>query len=568
MRIVERPERAPRASIVDAAVLVLLGAVVLVVFVDRRHALPEAEGRVDLAPTLLPLYAAYSLARMVAAYAASLGFALAAGAWAARSLRARRLILPALDVLQSVPILGFFPAAVSVGVGLFHHSVLGVEAAAVFLIFTSQAWNLAFSVYASLTTVPDDLDRAVRLSGAAGVVRWRRLLLPACVPGLVYNSMLSWAAGWYFLMASEIITVGPRTYTLEGLGSYIGEAIAQGRSDRMWLGLVALTLVIVLLHIVVWSPLQFWSQRFRYEYAASGPTFAEPLARSIFWRAPLLRRAWVGGARAVERAALAVGAHLQHRLTSREVTWVLAALAAGGLAVLAPSAVRQAAAIATRPLSAHAYGIPEALGFSMLRLVLAYLVSLAWTLPAAWWLGRSPARMTRAMPVLQIAASLPATALFPIVVHAVETLGLDFNVASVVLVVTGMQWYLLFNLVAGAQAMPADLRELARATGVGGWLYVRRFFLPVAMPALATGSLTAWGGGWNALILGEYVVVDGHVHTVRGIGALLDEATYRLGDLQLVTLTVMSMVVAILVLNRLVWRPLEDWAHARYRLES
>jgi len=236
--------------------------------------------------------------------------------------------------------------------------------------------------------------------------------------------------------------------------------------------------------------------------------------------------------------------------------------------VLAASAVRQAAAIAARPLSAGAYGIPAALGLSLLRLALAYAVSLAWTVPAAWWLSRSPARIARAMPALQVAASLPATALFPVVAHAVATLGLDFNVASVVLIVTGMQWYLLFNLVAGAQAMPAELRELARATGVGGWLYVRRFFLPVAMPALTTGSLTAWGGGWNALILGEWVVAGGRVYTVRGIGALLDEATYRLGDLQLITLTVMSMIVAILFLNRLLWRPLEDWAHARYRLES
>ena len=518
---------------------------------------------------MLPLYAAYSLLRMLAAYALSLGFALGAGYWASASPLGRRLILPALDVLQAVPILGFFPAAIFFFIRLFHGSPLGVEAAAVFLIFTSQAWNMAFSVYESLTTIPDDLLTAARVSGLSGVVRWRRLLLPACVPRLVYNSMLSWAGGWYFLIASEIIAVGRRSWVLPGLGSYIGESITLGPARPRRGG----------------ARVAGGGHRGA-ERRSSGARSSPGRGASATRRAPpakrrprrscarLLRRAPLvrgGLARVGRRVGEALGRRRgrrpSHALSHAWIRPLLALAAVAALAALAYGAV-QTVEVLLRPLPAEAAEIPAALLLSFLRLLLAYAISLAWTIPVACWVSRSARRAGRLMPVVQVLASVPATAFFPVLVAIVLRLRLDLNVSAVALVLTGMQWYLLFNLVAAAQAMPEDLRELARATGASGFFYLRRFFLPAALPSLITGSLTAWGGGWNALVLSESVTAAGRTWSVKGIGTLLDQATYVKGDLQMITLVIVSMVAAVLLLNRAVWRPLYAWASVRYRFDA
>jgi NitT/TauT family transport system permease protein len=556
-----------RASALDGLAVLAVALVVLVVFLDEPHVLPRTSEALNLSPVMLPLYAAYSLLRMLVAYALSLGFALGAGYWASASPTGRRLILPALDVLQAVPILGFFPAAIFFFIRLFHGSPLGVEAAAVFLIFTSQAWNMAFSVYESLTTIPDDLMTAARVSGLSGVVRWRRLLLPACVPRLVYNSMLSWAGGWYFLIASEIIAVGRRSWVLPGLGSYIGESITLGRHGLAAAGLASLVAVIVGLNVVLWSPLEFWARRFRYETSAAGEATAPPLVRSFLRRTPLVRGGLARVGRRVGELVGRLAATASHALSHRWVRPLLALAAIGGLAALAYGAV-QTVEVLLRPLPAEAADIPAALLLSFLRLLLAYAISLAWTIPVACWVSRSARRAGRLMPVVQVLASVPATAFFPVLVALVLWLHLDLNVSAVALVLTGMQWYLLFNLVAAAQAMPEDLRELARATDARGFFYLRRFFLPVALPSLITGSLTAWGGGWNALVLSESVTAAGRTWSVKGIGTLLDQATYEKGDLQMITLVIVSMVAAVLLLNRAVWRPLYAWASVRYRLDA
>jgi len=559
-------ERFRRASPIDGLAVVAVALVVLVVFLDEPHVLPRTSEALNLSPLMLPLYAAYSLLRMLAAYALSLGFALGAGYWASASPLGRRLILPALDVLQAVPILGFFPAAIFFFIRLFHGSPLGVEAAAVFLIFTSQAWNMAFSVYESLTTIPDDLRTAARVSGVSGVVLWRRLLLPACVARLVYNSMLSWAGGWYFLIASEIISVGRRSWVLPGLGSYIGESITLGRHGLAAAGLVSLVAVIVLLNLLGWSPLESWSERFRYETRA-GETTAPPLARRLLRRAPLVRGGLVRVGRRAGDLLGRVAALASHALAHAWIRPLLALVAVAVLGALGYGAVRTVGVL-LRPIPAEAAGIPAALLLSFLRLLLAYAISLAWTIPLACWVSRSAARAGRLMPVVQVLASVPATAFFPVLVAIVLRLRLGLNVSAVALVLTGMQWYLLFNLVAAAQAMPEDLRELARASGARGFFYLRRFFLPAALPSLITGSLTAWGGGWNALVLSESVTAAGRTWSVRGVGTLLDQATYVKGDLQMITLVIVSMVTAVLLLNRAVWRPLYAWASVRYRLDA
>jgi NitT/TauT family transport system permease protein len=555
-----------RVSLVDLLALLILSLVVVVLFMDRPHALPRSSETLNLAPSMLPLYAAYSFLRMLAAFVLSLGFALTAGYWAATLPAARRVILPCLDILQAVPILGFFPAAVFFFIRLFHGSPAGVEVAAVFLVFTSQAWNLAFSVYESLSTIPDDVRTAVTMSGITGSGLWRRLLLPACVPRLVYNGMLSWAGGWYFLIASEIIAIGKRSYLLPGLGSYLGESIGQGRWDLAAAGIAALVAVVVLLHVLAWSPLEYWAQRFRYETSAASAPGHVPALRSLLTRAPLVRRMLVRTARTVSRAlgpSTAASSHALTRAWTRRMLFLVALVALAGLIYGGV----QTAEILLRPLPPEAILIPGALGASFLRLLIAYAISLAWAVPLACWISYSPRRASGLMPVAQILASLPATAFFPMIVAVVFRLRLSINVASVALVLTGMQWYLLFNLVAAARAMPADMRELAMASGVKGWLYLRRFFLPAALPSLLTGSITAWGGGWNALVLSESVTAGGRTYAVSGIGSLLDRATYVEGDLQMITLTILTMVIAVVFLNRLVWRPLYARAAERCRLE-
>ena len=318
--------------------------------------------------------------------------------------------------------------------------------------------------------------------------------------------------------------------------------------------------------MLVWSPLGAWSGRFRYETSAAGETTV-PLMRGLLRRAPFVRGTFMRVGRWGGEAAGRLAAAVSHLLSRNWVLPLGAIIALAALSGLVYGAV-QTVEVLMRPLPAEAATIPSALFFSFLRLLVAYAVSLAWTVPLACWISLSARRAARIMPVVEILASVPATAFFPVLVLGVLRLGLDLNVSAVALVLTGMQWYLLFNLVAAAQAMPEDLRELARATGARGFFYLRRFFLPAALPSLVTGSLTAWGGGWNALILAESVTVEGRTWSVRGVGTLLDQATYLHGDLQMITLVIVCMVTAVLLLNRAVWRPLYAWASVRYRLDG
>ncbi|MGE5362367.1 MAG: ABC transporter permease subunit, partial [Bacteroidales bacterium] len=344
------------------------------------------------------------------------------------------------------------------------------------------------------------------------------------------------------------------------------QSIGDGAYSESAAGIGVLAAIIILLHVLVWSPLEYWSRRFRYEYASRSEAGPPPLALAFIQRAPLLRRMWIRTANVSARGLGSVSARVSSSMTGSVMRWVLAA-AAGALALAVVYGGIRTAAQLLRPLPAEAAGIPSALAFSFLRLLAAYIISLAWTLPLAYWLSLSARRAARVLPVVQVLASMPATAFFPVIVAIVLALRLDLNLASIALVLTGMQWYLLFNLVAGAQAMPEDLRELAAASNVGGWLYFRRFFLPVAAPSLITGSLTGWGGGWNALIISEYLSVNGRTYSVHGIGSMLDKATLVKGDLQMITLTIVSMVVVITLLNRFVWRALYQRASTRYRLE-
>ncbi len=554
-----------RVAPVDFGLLALVGLIVVGALLGRAGLRPYDSPELDPRPALLPLYVLHSLARLTLAYLVAAAVALGVGSLAARSPFARRLILPTLDVLQSVPILGFFPAAVAVFIGVFGGSALGVEAAAVFLIFTSMFWNLAFGVYESLSVLPVELVEAADQLGLHGPLRWSKLTLPAVLPGLAYNSILSWSNGWYFLMASEIIAAGPARYTLPGLGSYLAQAIGEGRQDQLLLALGALLLVVLGLHLLVWSPLETWVERFHFEESGERPRtprIARALSRSRLVR--FVSRAVV--VPAGQQLLQAAGRLLTLPERAAPLAFGLAALLAlGGLGV---GGARLYDLLTSRPLSAEARDIPVALLLSLLRVAAGVVLAVLLSLPLAFWSFRHARLRSALLSVLQILGSVPATAFFPLIALLMLRLHLSMDLGAVLLVLTGTFFYVMFNVLAGAAAIPKELNEAAAALGLRGWRYAKRVFVPAVLPSLVTGCVTAWGGGWNAVIFSEYVVASGRVYSVRGIGAALDRATYVSGDMQVVALSLVAMVALVVLVNRLFWAPLYAHVAARYKLEA
>ncbi len=553
----------------------LLVFVVLMAIYGRRPYLPHLSLPTAAAWEKLPLYGLYSFTRMLAAYLLSLVFSIVYGYLAATSRRAERFLVPVLDVLQSVPIIGFFPAAIYLFIRLTGGGELGIELASVFLIFTSQAWNMTFGVYEAILTIPTDAHEALESFGASRWLTFKRLLLPACVPKLVYNTIMSWAGGWYFLMAAEIIAVGPVHYKLPGLGSLMYTAAEQGRIGLMLLALGTLVGIIVAMDLLLWRPLSVWAEIFRYEFTAAPPSRSQVLD---WWRhshvAHLVKTTFQTMGHIASRVILVAvqQLRLQHlgivvARGKRPFGWMMTA---GGIAVagyLTWRAVDALIVAFSQPVPHDAVQIPLAILASLGRLTLAYLIALVWTVPLSIWIGENERVARIVTPIAEIGASIPATALFPLIVLFVIRVFGGMNAASVLLVLTGMQWYLLFNLIAGARAIPQELKEMARSFRLPRWRYWQRVVFPALLPSLLTGSITGWGGGWNALIVSEYFAYNQKIYHVLGIGALLDRATYELGNGTLILLTLGAMVGIIVLLNRLVWRRLYQWAARRYRLD-
>lgn len=553
-----------------AVVAALLALAALFFFPDRalriaRDVVHARRGFGDL-----PEAAAWSLFRMTASYVISLIFAWIVGYQAATRPAAARVLLPLLDVGQSVPVLGFFPAAIYVFITLLGGNRVSLELAAIFLIFTSQVWNLAFAVYEGIQTIPHETRIAAESLGVRGPLLWRTLLLPACIPGLIYNSILSWANGWYFLIACEIIVAGPVKYDLPGLGSMLSLALARGDLQLAATALVTLVTIVIVLELAVWRPLRAWSQRFRYDHGAAvdeGETA---------WLLPTL------GLPKLVRALRGVIVAVWQRLPTRRAARGLEAgtrFAAIGwpwlrwplrLVLVAAAAFATVATVRALwpPWPSEARVLPLALLLSFLRIAAAYVLALLWIIPVTLWASDHP-RGARTLSLLsQVGASIPATAFFPVLVALFVGRFGGMEVISVALALTGMQWYLLFNLLSGVQKVPNDLRESLRALGLSRGEIHRRLILPACMPSLVTGTVVAWGGTWNALILSEYVVYREQVYKVTGIGALLNEATFGTGNRTILFLSLAVLVITVVAVNRLVWDRLFAYVNMRYRLEG
>jgi len=519
---------------------------------------------IDLSVRALPAYALYSLARGLAAYGLSLLFTLAYGTWAAKDPVAERVLIPALDVLQSIPVLGFMPGLTLGLVAAFPRSNVGLELASVLMIFTGQAWNMAFSYYHSLRSLPPDLVEVATLARFSAWQRFRRVELPSATIGLVWNSMMSMAGGWFFLMVSEAFVLGDKDFRLPGLGSYMSVAVARGDGAAMALAVVAMVLLVVGLDQLLWRPLVAWSQRFRLDDGGQAEEvrswFLDLLRRSRL--AAGLRdragRALAAPRRPVRPASSArrLGSRERALLSGAAFALLLGGMALGGLRLL--QLLRQLPGADWLALTGAAWR-------TLARVLASTALATLWALPAGLAIGLSP-RLSRVLqPVVQVVASFPAPMLFPAVVAVLAAAGLGLSAGSVLLMLLGTQWYVLFNVVAGASSIPADLREAARLYRWGRWQRFRSLYAPAVFPHLLTGWVTAAGGAWNASIVSEWVTYRGQVLSAEGLGARISRAAAS-GDFTALAAAVTLMAAVVVLFNRLVWRRLHHLAENRFAL--
>ncbi len=560
----------PRSFVpVDLILVVVIVAFVFGVmrFGEEWVAPARATIEIDLSPWALPKYTLYSLSRGLLAYVFSLGFSLVYAYWAAKSPLAARVLVPALDVLQSIPVLGFMPGLVLALVAAFPRSNVGLELAAVIMIFTAQAWNMTFSLYYSLRSVPDDLRDAATSYRFTWWQRLRWVELPSATIGLVWNSMMSMAGGWFFLMINEAFVLGNQDYRLPGLGSYMSVAVARADTRAMIFALVAMALMIVALDQVLWRPVVVWAQKFRVEEGGQGVA-----ARS--WVLELLRRSRVLDAleRLLHRlspdgrtadARRAPGASPRSRAWDRALTGALFAalmlvMLYGGWRLVMILRV-----VASREwLRLGGAGL-----LTLARVLGSTVLGTLWAVPAGLAIGLSP-RVSRLMqPVVQVVASFPAPMLFPIVVLALKAAHVSLGWGSVLLMLLGTQWYILFNVIAGASAIPSDLREAVRSYRFTRMQRLRGLYLPAIFPQLVTGWVTAAGGAWNASIVSELVTVKGETLATWGLGAQISEAAAN-ANFPLLAASVVLMSLLVVTFNRVVWRRLHHLAETRFSLNK
>jgi NitT/TauT family transport system permease protein len=558
------------SALVDALVFaaILAGIYAVLSTVKYWMGVVTPAAHISRSPSALPVYAFYSLMRMAVAYVLSLVFAVAYGYIAAHNRRVEMAMIAVLDILQSIPVLSFLPGVMLSMVALFPTRQLGVELGSIILIFTGQVWNMAFSFYSSLKSIPRDLREATLVNRFSATQRFVELELPFGAIGLVWNSIVSVAGGWFFLMACEMFVLESHDFRLPGLGSYLQTAASAGDTAGIVWGLAAMIAVIVLLDQLLWRPAIAWSEKFKMEQVESAAEVTSPIlhllrnsnaSRWIERRAidPLWERLTVSPRRDAPAKAT--------RATHRGRFVGAAALLALALAV--PYLLVKAALELRGLHGAELAMTLEAAGASFGRVSASLAIASLWAIPAGVAIGFNPRLAKVAQPLAQIAASVPATALFPVVLLALVQLGGGLGVGSIVLMLLGTQWYILFNVIAGAMAIPTELREAASVFRFTRWQRWRTLILPGIFPYLVTGLVTASGGAWNASIVAEYFHFQGRIMTTLGLGAQISSATDS-GNGQLLLLSTVVMATLVVCVNRAVWRPLYRLAGTRYRLDG
>lgn len=539
-------------------VLVIL---VALAFGAMQMSRPFAVGEslsISLDPAYLPYYLLRTILRMFSALAVSLLFSLVFAAIAAKYRAAEKAMIPLLDILQSVPILGFQAIAIAPFIALFPGNILGVECAAIFAIFTSQAWNMAFSLYQSIRTVPPELNEASRIFRLSGWQRFWRLELPFAIPGLLWNMMMSMSGGWFFLVAAEAISVAGQDIKLPGIGSYIAVAIEAKDGHAIAWAIGAMLAGILLYDQLFFRPLLAWADKFRFEESqgeSAQQSWLLNWVRRSRWMHRLTGRFWALMRRALSWFSVnSNGSSVGHRSATSFKAWsrlwdIVLMLATLG-------AVYRLVVFVHSDVGWGEAGHVVGLGFiTLLRvLLLIGLASLVWV-PIAVWIGLRPQYSQRVQAVAQFLAAFPVNLMFPLVVFVLVTLQLNPNIWLSPLMVFGTQWYILFNVVAGASAIPHELRLAADNLGLKGWLKWKRVYLPAVFPSYITGAITASGGSWNASIVAEYVTWGKTTLMADGLGSYIKQMT-ETGDFHRIALGIGVMCVFVMFLNRFFWRKL------------
>jgi NitT/TauT family transport system permease protein len=537
-------------------------------FAQSWSAPMNSQAEISLSPASLPKYVLWSVLRIAAAYLISLVFTLIYGYTAAYNRRAEKFMIPLLDTLQSIPVLSFLPGVMISMVALFPTRQLGVELGSILLIFTGQVWNMTFSFYSSLKTIPAEMREAATAYRLSWWQRFWQLELPQAAIGLIWNSMMSVAGGWFFLMACEMFVLGSRDFRLPGLGSYLQTAANAGDTRAILWGVTTMIATIVVIDQIIWRPVIAWAQKFKLEQV-SGEAPRSPV---LTWLRssrllPFVSRSWIFPLREkLDLHFARMGKQSPSSRTRRTTRWLVGAAGFIALAGIAYAVAKMLSMIST--LSAvELRHILSGAGATFLRVEFALLLAAMWTIPVGVAIGLRPRLSAVAQPIAQVAASVPATALFPIILMILIRAGGGLGIGSIILLLIGTQWYILFNVIAGATAIPADLKEVCstyRLSSLDRW---RTLFLPAVFPYLVTGFVTASGGAWNASIVAEYFHFRGETFSTLGLGAIISQATDS-GNFRVLLAATVIMALIVVTINRLVWRRLYAIAATRFTIQG
>ncbi len=555
---------------IGATLLAAFYGVLLIARYWAGGAVPDVS--ISLSAWKLPQYAFYSCVRIFIAYLLSLFFAIGYGYLAAYNKRAEALLVATLDILQSIPVMSFLPPVILAMIALIPTHQLGIELGDVIVIFTGMVWNMAFSFYASLKAIPRELQEACKINRFSPLQRAFQLELPFAAIGLVWNSMISVANGWFTLMICEMFNFGSHNFRLPGLGSYLATAASDGDNHAMVRGLITIVLIIVATDQLIWRPAIAWSDKFKFENVESDNRTRSPildlLRRSNFLSTigehtvePLSEHIYARVARNERKRAGAMADVDSGRRST------LAAAVLGTFLLVLAGAAAWKASLLLRHLHLEEYReLLVGAGATFLRVVVALTLAAAWTIPAGVAIGFNPRLARIAQPLAQIAASFPSTALFPLILVALMHAGAGLSSSAVVLMMLSTQWYIFFNVIAGAMAIPSDLKEVS---SLFGFTFIQRWrtvILPGIFPFLITGLITASGGAWNASILTEYFKLHNRTLTTVGLGAQIVHATDT-GAFPVLLMATIIMALVVVTINRLIWRPLNRLAETKYRLD-
>jgi NitT/TauT family transport system permease protein len=550
------------------ALVIVLGLLVALGEASRGLFEPLAKLQatpISLDPSQLPFYAARTTLRMFAALGVSLIFTFTYATWAAKSPRAGKLLVPILDILQSVPILSFISITVVFFMSLAPGRVVGAEFAAIFAIFTSQAWNMAFSFYQSLRTVPQELREAARSFHLSGWMTFWQVEVPFSLPGLIWNTMMSMSGGWFFVVASEALTVGHTSLALPGIGSYIAVAIEQKNMAAIGWAVAAMLVVILLYDQLLFRPLVAWADRLKFEQDATGRA-PSSWALTVMQRSRLLSLItdgffalvrWSSSKLPVATTGVRRSAGADTRRDRIFLGLVIAVVALGlwhiGTSLIASTTVADALKVTGLAL------------ITMVRVFIFIAIASVIWVPVGVWVGLRPRVVAYVQPVAQFMAAFPTNLLFPFVVSFIVRWKLTPDIWLSPLMILGTQWYILFNVIAGASAIPGELRYAADNFNLRGWQWWKTLALPAVFPYYVTGAITASGGSWNAAFAAEFTSWGSTQVKAHGIGAYLAEASAA-GDFHAIVLGTVTMSLFVVVINRFFWRPLYYYAERRYRL--